>query len=57
MWMQKMWNNLPNQIFNLGADFKNNQKTKQLNNFIWTNRNVETKLYLLPIAIGPNRIV
>ena len=38
----------------LGADFKNNQTTKQLNNFIWTNRKVETKLYLLPI--GPNKM-
>ena len=27
---------------------------KELNNFIWTNRKVETKLYLLPIC--PNRI-
>ena len=39
----------------LGADFRNNQTTKQLNNFIWTNRKVETKLYLLPI--GPNKII
>ena len=39
----------------LGADFKNIQTTKQLNNFIWTNRKVETKMYLLPI--GPKRIV
>ena len=39
----------------LGADFKNNQTTKQLNSFIWTNRKVETKLYLLPI--GPKIIV
>ena len=39
----------------LGADFKNNQITKQLNNSILTNRKVEKKLYLLPI--GPNRIV
>ena len=38
----------------LGADYKNNETTKQLNNF-WTNRKVETKLYLLPI--GPDRIV
>ena len=34
----------------LGADFKNNQTI-----FIWTNRKVESKLYLLPI--GPDRIV
>ena len=38
-----------------GADFQNNQTTKQLNSFIWTNGKVETKLYLLPI--GPNKIV
>ena len=37
----------------LRADFKNNQTTKQLNNFIWTNRKV-TKLYLLPI--GQNKV-
>ena len=36
-----------------GADFKNNQTTKQLNKFIQTNGKVETKLYLLPI--GPNK--
>ena len=42
-------------IDDLGTDFKNNQTTKQSNNFIWTNRNVETKLYLL--SIGPNNIV
>ena len=39
----------------LGADFKNTQTTKQLNKLIWTNRKVESKLYLLPI--GPNRFV
>ena len=39
----------------LGADFKNNQKTKQLKKFIQTNRRVETKFYLLPI--GPNKVV
>jgi len=48
-----------------GADFKNNQTTKQefhqehhcslLNNFNWTYRKIETKLYLLPI--GPNKTV
>ena len=38
-----------------GADFKNNQTTKHLNNFIWANRKVELKLNLLPI--GPNRFV
>ena len=38
-----------------GADFKNNQTTKQLNNVIQPNRKVETTLYLLPI--GPNKIV
>ena len=51
-----------------GADFKNNQTTKQqnkyrtkniivflLNNFIWTNRKGETILYLL--IISPNKIV
>ena len=37
----------------LGADCKNSQTTKQLNNFIWTNRKVETKLHLL--HIGPNK--
>ena len=39
----------------LGADFKNNQTTKKLNNFILTNRKVETKLYLFPI--GSNKIL
>ena len=39
----------------LGADFKNNQSTKQLNNFIWTNmKQVKFCFYLL---IGPNKIV
>ena len=38
--------------FILGADLKNNQTTKQLNNFILTNRKVETKLSLHPI--GPS---
>ena len=51
-----------------GADFKNNQTTKQqnkyrtkniivflLNNFIWTNRKGETILYLL--IISPNKTV
>ena len=42
-------------IQHLGADFKNNQTTIIIKQFIWTNREVETKLYLLPI--GPNRIV
>ena len=37
-----------------GADLKNNQTTKQLNNSIWANRKVETKLYLLPI--GPKKL-
>ena len=46
---------IPGTLFPLGADFKNNQTTKQLNNSIWANRKVETKLYLLPI--GPIRIV
>ena len=41
--------------YDQAAYFKNNQRTKQLNNFIWTNRKVETKLYMLPI--GPIRIV
>ena len=49
------FNNIFTLFFILGADFKNNQTTKQLNNLIWTNRKVETKLYLLPI--GPNQIV
>ena len=31
------------------------KEIKQPNNFIWTTRKVETKLYLLPI--GPNKIV
>ena len=46
-----------NKVISLlqGADFKNNQTTKQLNNFIWANRKVELKLNLLPI--GPNRFV
>ena len=35
----------------LGADCKNKQTTKQLNNFIWTNRKVDTKLDLLPIGL------
>ena len=47
----EMLMNSSNQV----ADFINNQTTKQLNNYIWTNRKVETKLYLLPI--GPYRIV
>ena len=34
----------------LGADFKNNQTTKQVNKSIQTNRKLETKLYLLPIG-------
>ena len=46
---------IPNLFGVLGADFKNNHTTKQLNNFIWTNRKVELKLYMLPI--GPNRFV
>ena len=39
----------------LGADFKNNQKVKQLNNFIWTNRKQVKFCFYLPI--GQNRIV
>ena len=39
----------------LGADFKNNQTTKQLNNFYLDQKEGRTKLYLLPI--GPDRIV
>ena len=40
--------------------FKDNQRPrsgfkKQLNNSIWANRKVETKLFLL--SIGPNKIV
>jgi len=37
-----------------GEDLKNNQM-KQLNNSIWVNRKVETKLYFLSIC--PNKIV
>ena len=33
------WRGLRYQQFSLGADFKNNQTTKQVNNSIWTNRN------------------
>ena len=45
----------PSNHFRLRADFKNNQTTKQLTIFIWTNRKVETKIYLLPI--GPDIII
>ena len=34
-----------------GADFKNNQTTKQLNNFIWTNRK-QVKFFF---SIGLNK--
>ena len=37
----------------LGADFKNNQTTKQLNNSIWTNRKQVKFCFYLPI--GPNK--
>ena len=39
-------------ICSLGADFKNNQTTKQLNNLIWTNRKQGKFCFHLPI--GPN---
>ena len=39
----------------LGADFKNNQTTQQLNNYIWTNKK-EIK-FCVCLPIGPNRIV
>ena len=42
-------------IYGQGANFKNNKTTKQAFQFIWTNRNVELKLYLLPI--GRNKFV
>ena len=40
------------QEYVLGADFKNNQSTKQLNNFIWTKSKIKTTLSLLPIGPG-----
>ena len=43
------------QEYFLGADFKNNQPTKQLTNFIWTNRKQVKCCFYLPI--GPIRIV
>ena len=36
-----------------GADFKNNQTTKQVNNYIWTNRKQVKFCFYLPI--GPNK--
>ena len=36
-----------------GADFKNNQTTKQVNNSIWTNRKQVKFCFYLPI--GPNK--
>ena len=47
-----MFENIHYFQFTLEADLKNNQTIKKLN-IIWTNRKVETKLYLLPI--GPNK--
>ena len=41
--------------FNLGADFKNNLTTQQLNNFIWTNRKQVNFCFYLPI--GLNKLV
>ena len=42
------------RIFNpQGADFKNNQTTKQVNNSIWTNRKQVKFCFYLPI--GPNK--
>ena len=38
---------------NLRADFKNNQTTKQVNNYIWTNRKQVKFCFYLPI--GPNK--
>ena len=37
----------------LGADFKNNQRTKQVNDSIWTNRKQVKICFYLPI--GPNK--
>ena len=37
----------------LRADFKNNQTTKQVNNYIWTNRTQVKFCFYLPI--GPNK--
>ena len=37
----------------LGADFKNNQTTKQVNNSIWTNKKQVKFCFYLPI--GPNK--
>ena len=47
----KYWQHL-HTAFTRERNLKTNE---QLNNLIWTNRKVETKLYLLPI--GPNKIV
>ena len=40
-------------LCHLGADFKNNQTTKQVNNSIWTNRKQVKFCFYLPI--GPNK--
>ena len=41
------------QRTNLRADFKNNQTTKQVNNYIWTNRKQVKFCFYLPI--GPDK--
>ena len=40
------------KMYSLRADFKNNQTTKQVNNYIWTNRKQVKFCFYLPI--GPN---
>ena len=45
--------NIVSKFFLLGADFKNNQTTKQENNSIWTNRKQVKFCFYLPI--GPNK--
>ena len=42
-------------LFGLGADFKNNHTTKQLNNFIWTNR--KQLQFCFYLSIGLNKII
>ena len=37
-------------LYILGADFKNNQTTKQLNSYIWTNRKQVKFCLYLPIG-------
>ena len=61
--MSQYWDSIPEACFATrlqyisvrlqGADFKNNQTTKQVNNYIWTNRKRVKFCFYLPI--GPNK--